>query len=115
MSQQGYFDRYGSIHIDGWPPYPSGSILDGETRWSPRYMNEYKISASSALYVEPNPIMTVSDATNSLDVSDDLVNRLWEKLYNKKPIVFCVYCNSGNVFDNPACVQCGAPMGDSAR
>ena len=118
-----------------WPPYPSGSILDGangyngyrggsplgydspdtEEVWSPRNMSRYRISGSGALYVESNPITTVSGATTSLDISDDLVNRLWDKLYNKKPIVFCTYCNSGNVFDNPTCVQCGAPMGDSVR
>ena len=42
-------------------------------------------------------------------ISDDLVDRLWEKMYHKKVIEICGYCGSGNAFDNSTCCRCGSP------
>ena len=46
------------------------------------------------------------------DVSNDLVEKLWKKMYEKPVIVRCGHCNSHNIITNPTCIQCGAPMGD---
>ena len=45
------------------------------------------------------------------ELTEDIVTRLWEKLYNRPAIVPCKHCASHNAVTNPVCVQCGAPMG----
>lgn len=47
-----------------------------------------------------------------LNMSEDLIDKLWKKMYERPVIVRCGSCNSHNVITNPTCVQCGAPMGD---
>jgi len=44
-------------------------------------------------------------------VTDDLVDRLWEKMTGRPVIVPCPYCYSHNAVANPTCVQCGGPLG----
>ena len=45
-------------------------------------------------------------------ITDDLVQQLWQKMYHQPVIVRCSHCNSHNVISSPACIQCGAPLGD---
>jgi hypothetical protein len=45
-------------------------------------------------------------------LTEDLVDQLWKKMYERPVIVRCSHCNSHNVISNPTCIQCGAPMGD---
>lgn len=79
------------------PPQPS--IID---------ISRFNVAASGGFWQLPSlpdrPIIT-----------DDLVERLWKRLYEKKPIVFCAHCNSTMLFDDPVCGQCGAPGGTAIR
>ena len=84
-------------------PLPSGSYspdLEQEVNIPIRYNG-----ASGSTYYAPEP----------LDVSDDWIDRIWQKMYEKPVIVRCSHCNSHNVITNPTCIQCGAPMGDYKR
>lgn len=47
-----------------------------------------------------------------VELSDDVVDQIWKKMYERPVIVRCSHCNSHNVITNPTCIQCGAPMGD---
>lgn len=44
-------------------------------------------------------------------ITDDLVQQLWQEMYQQPVIVRCSYCNSHNVISSPTCIQCGAPLG----
>jgi len=59
-------------------------------------------------------VITASNQPD-LNMSEDLIDKLWEKMYSRPVIVRCNHCNSHNVISNPTCVQCGAPMGDYKR
>lgn len=73
---------------------------------SPSPENDYPyLGASGSPYLAPEP----------LDVSDEWIDKIWEKMYSRPVIVRCSHCNSHNVISNPTCIQCGAPMGDYKR
>lgn len=50
------------------------------------------------------------------DHIDYSIEQMWERMYiQPKPvIVVCGYCKCHNAISNPACIQCGAPMGNSS-
>lgn len=57
--------------------------------------------------------------TNHVLTTRDLIEsaeQMWERMYiQPKPvIVVCGYCKCHNAISNPACIQCGAPMGSSS-
>lgn len=65
----------------------------------------------------PYPVFYATDHTNDVKlpfggtVSDELVDKLWEKMYQQPVLVRCPHCDSANVITNPTCIQCGAPLG----
>ncbi len=87
---------------------------------------DYDIASGCSVWPKVNRdgvgrIVSMNSGTNKLQVDWEymdlggLAEKLWNKMYEKKPIVYCAHCESGNVFDNPNCVSCGAPMGRSLR
>lgn len=62
--------------------------------------------------------LSSGSATNEFMNSDEInLDGLWDRMYvNPKPVIItCVYCQAHNAFTSPCCIQCGAPMGASAR
>lgn len=52
------------------------------------------------------------DTTVADSLMNDMIDRVLKEMHHVPVIILCPYCNSQNVFTNPTCVQCGAPMGD---
>lgn len=47
---------------------------------------------------------------NILRTSEDTIDGVWKKMYEKPVIVRCEHCDSPNVITNFICTQCGAPL-----
>ncbi len=45
-------------------------------------------------------------------MNDEVVQQLWQKMYQQPVIIRCSHCNSHNVISSATCIQCGAPLGD---
>jgi hypothetical protein len=53
---------------------------------------------------------SIKDRINSNIIYGDIVDKLWEKMYEIPSIIRCVHCDSPNVITNLNCTQCGAPL-----
>ena len=50
--------------------------------------------------------LTLGDAL----LSEEMIDQMWARLYERPVIVHCPWCNSGNTFDSGNCVQCGGAI-----
>ena len=64
----------------------------------------------------PNIISSMPDAISGkitlgdAILSEDMIDQMWARLYERPVIVHCPWCNSGNTFDSGNCVQCGGAI-----
>ena len=69
----------------------------------------------------PNPTLYVegdagiSGKLTVGDLSDDIIDTVWEKMFERPAIIQCEYCLTHNVFTDPSCRRCGAPFAAQER
>ena len=57
-----------------------------------------------------NHMLSVGNDGVDFAPSDELIEKLWDKMYSMPAIIPCQWCGCHNAYTNPACVQCGGPM-----
>lgn len=66
-----------------------------------------------AVYREFRSTGTVPYHSMTHSINARKIDDLWDMMYiNPRPVIIvCAYCKCHNAVTNPACIQCGAPMG----
>ena len=100
------------ISRDQYYPHASGGYAEYDLTKIPIY---YAGTGSYNPYKYPVMSDEVGNVEPRMELSDDLIDKMWEKMYSRPVIVRCSHCNSHNTISNPTCIQCGAPMGDYKR